>query len=128
MMWSCTQPAQMGGGQSRQGAMGPQSRVVLGAVHAAAVIAFARGRSRSIFHGLTLSLCVATTVYAHTRRVAPDGSGDAATIQAALRLSAAGDTVLLEPGTYTWTSQAASGHSMVRVPADVVLRGEAGSA
>lgn len=65
---------------------------------------------------------------ARTWRVNVDGTGDAPTIQAAIDSAAAGDTVLLSPGTYLWSSQAASQHSMVILKPGLTLRGEAGAA
>jgi len=55
------------------------------------------------------------------------GTGDAPTIQAAIDSASAGDTVLLAPGTYLWSSQAASPHSMVILKPGLTLRGEAGA-
>ncbi|MFH1843674.1 MAG: right-handed parallel beta-helix repeat-containing protein [bacterium] len=46
-----------------------------------------------------------TTPLYRTWRVRVDGSGDAPTIQAGLDSAAAGDTVLVAAGTYTWTNQ-----------------------
>jgi hypothetical protein len=58
--------------------------------------------------------------------VTPDGTGDAPTIQAAIDSAASGDDVVVAPGTYTWTSQGASGHSMVSLRPGLTLRSEAG--
>jgi len=58
----------------------------------------------------------------------PDGSGDAPTVQAGLDSAQAGDDVLLGAGTYTWTSESASGQSMIRMKRDVTLHSEAGAA
>ena len=51
--------------------------------------------------GLIFILAVATTASARAWRILPDGSGDAATIQAGIDSAAVGDCVLLAAGTYT---------------------------
>jgi predicted outer membrane repeat protein len=84
---------------------------------------------RRLAFAATACLCLGLTPrfsVARTWRVAVDGSGDAPTIQAAIDSAAIGDEVLLEPGTYTWTSQGAGGPSMLRLTRGVLLRGEAG--
>ncbi len=58
--------------------------------------------------------------------VKPDSTGDAPTVQAAIDSAQAGDVVLLAEGTYTWTSQGASGHSMILMKAGLSLRSESG--
>lgn len=63
---------------------------------------------------------------ARTWHIESDGSGDAPTVQAGIDSAQAGDEVLLAPGTYTWTSQVATGTSMIRLKAGVNLRGEGG--
>jgi parallel beta helix pectate lyase-like protein len=63
---------------------------------------------------------------ARTWRVNVAGTGDAPTIQAAIDSASAGDTVLLGPGTYLWSSQAASQHSMIILKRGLTLRGDAG--
>src|SRR5262245_29439620 len=77
--------------------------------------------------GSLFGLLGATASDARTWYVKPDGTGDAPTIQAAIDSAGAGDTVLVASGSYTWTSQGAQGATMVRMKADVVLRGEAGA-
>jgi len=59
--------------------------------------------------------------------VTPNGIGDAPTIQAAVDSASAGDEVVLAPGAYTWSSQSASGLSMVTINKSITLRGEAGA-
>jgi len=49
---------------------------------------------------VALLLCLAATAQARTWNVLEDGSGDAPTVQAGIDSSAAGDTVLVYPGTY----------------------------
>lgn len=71
---------------------------------------------------------VAAGAEARTWHVRPDGTGDAPTIQAGIDSAAARDTVLVASGSYTWISQHASGPSMVRMKAGVILRGETGPA
>jgi len=65
---------------------------------------------------------------ARTWYVKPDSTGDAPAIQAAMDSARAGDTVLVAPGTYTWTNQGpAISFSMILMKADVTLRGESGA-
>jgi len=86
-------------------------------------------RSRNVLLATFVAIAlVAVASHARTWNVRPDASGDAPTIQAAMDSAASGDLVLLAPGTYTWTSQNASGTSMVRIARDVVLRGTSGAA
>jgi len=49
---------------------------------------------------VALLLCLAATAQARTWHVLEDGSGDAPTVQAGIDSAAAGDTVLVHPGTY----------------------------
>ena len=65
--------------------------------------------------------------WARTWHVKLDGSGDAPTIQAAIDLARAGDDVLVSAGTYTWTTEGASGESMLRLKAGLWLHSEAGA-
>jgi predicted outer membrane repeat protein len=51
------------------------------------------------------TLAAAAPAAARTWRVAPDGTGDAPTIQAAVDSARTGDLVLAAPGRYTWTNQ-----------------------
>jgi predicted outer membrane repeat protein len=51
------------------------------------------------------TLAAAAPAAARTWRVAPDGTGDAPTIQAAVDSARAGDLVLAAPGRYSWTNQ-----------------------
>jgi len=64
---------------------------------------------------LTLALTSASSASATTRTIELDGSGDYTVIQEALFASTKGDTVLVGPGTYTWTNQGSGDdHGMVR--------------
>jgi polymorphic membrane protein len=66
---------------------------------------------------------------ARTWYVRPDGTGDAATIRAAIDSAAAGDELLLAAGSYTWTSEQASPFSMLTInKPNLTLRSETGSA
>jgi hypothetical protein len=49
---------------------------------------------------LPFLLLVSTPVSARTRRIGPNGTGDAANIQEGIRKASPGDVVLVEPGTY----------------------------
>jgi parallel beta-helix repeat protein len=66
-------------------------------------------------------IAAAGAISAHTWHVRNDGSGDAPTIQAAIDSAAAGDSVLVGPGTYT--------QSVIRVmsKANLVLASEGGA-
>jgi len=76
---------------------------------------------------LTVFACV-QPINARTWYVTPGGTGQAPTIQAAVDSCADGDEVVLAPGTYTWTSEGASGTtSMVTIRKSITLRGEAGA-
>lgn len=76
---------------------------------------------------VALLLAVAAPrIDARTWHVNPDGSGATPTIQAAIDSAASGDTVLLAVGKYTWSSQQASGHSMIEMKSGVTLRSENG--
>lgn len=89
---------------------------------------------RSLACSIAVSLCLVSAQAAHaaTWHVRPDGSGDAPTIQAAVDASADGDTILVAPGTYTWTNQGAnSEYGMIYVQRGqdrLVIRSEAGPA
>jgi predicted outer membrane repeat protein len=76
-------------------------------------------------------LVLAPRSLATTWHIRVDGTGDAPTIQAAVDASADGDTILVAPGTYTWTNQNSnSGYGMVYVQRGqdrLVIRSEAGS-
>jgi len=75
---------------------------------------------------LFASMWLSMPAAARTWLVSPDGTGDAPTVQAGIDSAVAGDIVLLAPGTYTWTSQGASGHSMIQLEPGVILRSEQG--
>jgi len=49
---------------------------------------------------IALALCLAPPLQARTWNIREDGSGDAPTVQAGIDSAAAGDTVLVHPGTY----------------------------
>ena len=83
-------------------------------------------RPMKVVAGL-LFLCLPSSVTPTIWRVTPDGGGDAPTIQAAMDSASAGDTVLVAAGNYTWTSQNATGESMVQLRNGVRLRGELGA-
>jgi hypothetical protein len=76
---------------------------------------------------LTFLIGVPCRAEARTWYVKPDGSGDARTIQAGVDSAEAGDLVLLAPGTFTWTTQAPIGETMVLLKPGITLRGEAGA-
>jgi len=80
--------------------------------------------ARSVAVAGLLTLTVPAS--ARTWHVAPDGSGDAPTVQAGIDSAQAGDDVLLAPGAYTWTSQGATGSSMIRMKPSVTLHSAAG--
>jgi hypothetical protein len=66
---------------------------------------------------------------AHSRTwyVKADSTGDAPTIRAAIDSAQAGDDVLVGPGTYTWTSEGATGgYGMITMKAGIWLHSEAG--
>ena len=72
----------------------------------------------------------ASSALARTWYVVPNGTGDAPTIPAALDSAAAGDDVLVGPGTYTWSTQGGTltqhGWSMIVLKSNVVLHSELG--
>lgn len=82
-----------------------------------------------LYRGLSpiLVLGVFSLAEARTWYVKSDGSGDAPTIQAAVDSAQAGDEVLLAAGTYSWTTQAPSGETIVVLKPGVNLRGEGGA-
>ncbi len=59
--------------------------------------------------------------------VKPDRTGDAPTVRAALDSATAGDSVILRPGEYSWTTERATGESMLVMKRDVNLIGSAGA-
>ena len=77
---------------------------------------------------IAASLVLAPAVAgSRTWHVRPDGSGDVRTIQAGVDSADAGDTVLVGPGTYTWTSQETTGDALIHMDADILLKSEAGA-
>lgn len=74
-----------------------------------------------------LGWLLAPIAHARPWYVTPDGTGQAPTIQAAIDSCTAGDEVVLAPGTYTWTSEGASGPSMITIRKLITVRGEAGA-
>jgi len=86
-------------------------------------------RVRIIALGAVLALLLGPrAARARIWQINPDGSGEAPTIQAGMDSAQAGDEVLLARGTYTWTSQGASGENMLVMKRNVVLRSESGPA
>jgi len=83
---------------------------------------------RIVVLGAIFALLLPRVVLARTWHIRPDGSGDAPTIQAGIDSATAGDEVVLASGTYTWTSQGASGENLLVMKRNVVLRSEAGPA
>jgi len=84
-------------------------------------------QARVILLGAILALLLSSpAVNARTWRITPDGSGDAPTIQAGIDSAEAGDDVVLAAGTYSWSSQGASGSSMVRMKPGITLKSEVG--
>jgi len=77
---------------------------------------------RALLLGIGMWL-VGTAAFGLTYQVAPDGSGDYPTIQAAIDASSSGDTVLCGPGTYQGTGN----RNIELPPHDITVRGEAGS-
>lgn len=87
-----------------------------------------RGRRWPVWVAAFLTLGAAAGAEARTWRLAPDGSGDAPTLQAALDSAQAGDVVLLGPGTYAWARHGSTLAAMATVRRSITLRGEAGAA
>jgi len=79
---------------------------------------------RKVMILLFLGLIAPGSVQSRNWHITPDGTGDAPTIQAGIDSAATGDEVVLAPGLYTWTSQAATGTSMIRLKPGLVLRSE----
>lgn len=84
---------------------------------------------RALIAFLLVVLC-SSGARARTWHVKADRSGDVPTIQAGIDSAAAGDTVLVAPGTYGWTAQGTgSQYGMIHIQRGqngFVLRGEAG--
>jgi hypothetical protein len=72
-------------------------------------------------------LSLPASVESRTWYVKVDGTGDAPTIRAGIDSAQAGDDVLVGPGTYTWTSEGATGvYGMIMMKAGIWLHSEAG--
>lgn len=76
---------------------------------------------RTLVLNVVVLATFSSTTNARVWQVKPDGSGDAPTIQAAINSATAGDVVQVAQGTYTWTSQNATGESMIRLKPGVNL-------
>jgi hypothetical protein len=78
---------------------------------------------------LVIIICAVTSAAAHTWHVNTEGTGDAPTIQAGIDSAVAGDTVLVAPGTYTWTDQGTGDElGLIRMKSGVVITSETGEA
>lgn len=105
-------------------ASGPATRFA--ALSAGRITSAQEARPGCLWSVWLIVLGFALPVESRTWNVTVDGSGDAPTIQAAIDSASAGDTVLLGPGTYLWSSQAASPHSMVILKPGLTLKGQSG--
>lgn len=76
-------------------------------------------------------LCVHSTISARTWYIKADGSGDVSTIQAGTDSAQHGDTLLVGPGTYAYSSQDGNEYGMISIlrgSADMTIVSEAGAA
>lgn len=84
---------------------------------------------RGLLLGLLVILMIVGSGEARTWFVNPEGTGDVPTIQAGIDSGAAGDTVLVACGTYTWADQGTgSEYGLVRMKSGIALLSETGEA
>ncbi len=79
---------------------------------------------RSVILALVIVLLAASSVFARTWHISPDGTGDVPTIQAGIDSAAVADSVLLAPGTYIGPGN----KDLVFTGRDITLASEAGPA